>query len=67
MPTTCHVDLHFSDLLPGYLSLTMCPSATINVTLVFTLKHLLISEICAREIREKFVYMHSEAIEYVKN
>ena len=31
-------------------------------------KHLLISEICAREVREKFVYKHSETIiEYVKN
>ena len=33
----------------------------------FSLKHLLISEICAREICEKFVYKHSETIEYVKN
>ena len=33
----------------------------------FTLKHLLLSEICAREIYEKFVYKHSETIEYVKN
>ena len=31
------------------------------------LKHLLLSEICAREICEKFVYKHSETIEYVKN
>ena len=30
-------------------------------------KHLLFSKICAREIREKFVYKHSETIEYVKN
>ena len=29
----------------------------------FTLKHLLIFEICAREICEKFVYKHSETIE----
>ena len=33
----------------------------------FTLKHLLLFEICAREIYEKFVYKHSETIEYVKN
>ena len=33
----------------------------------FTLKDLLLFEICAREIREKFVYKHSETIEYVKN
>ena len=32
----------------------------------FTIKHLLLSEICAREIYEKFVYKHSETIEYVK-
>ena len=33
----------------------------------FTLKHLLLFEICAREVCEKFVYKHSETIEYVKN
>ena len=33
----------------------------------FTLKHLLLFEICARGIFEKFVYKHSEIIEYVKN
>ena len=33
----------------------------------FTLKHLLLFEICAREICEKFVYKHSETIEYAKN
>ena len=33
----------------------------------FTLKHLLLFEICAREICEKFVYKHSETIEYIKN
>ena len=33
----------------------------------FILKHLLLSEICAREICEKFVYKHSETIKYVKN
>ena len=31
----------------------------------FTLKYLLLFEICARET-EKFVYKHSETIEYVK-
>ena len=31
------------------------------------LKHLLLSEICARELCEKFAYKHSETIEYVKN
>ena len=30
----------------------------------FTFKHLLLFEICAREIYEKFVYKHSETIEY---
>ena len=30
----------------------------------FTLKYLLLFEICAREICEKFTYKHSEAIEY---
>ena len=33
----------------------------------FTLKHLLLFEIYARETCEKFVYKHSETIEYVKN
>ena len=33
----------------------------------FTLKHIHFFEICARETCEKFVYKHSEAIEYVKN
>ena len=33
----------------------------------FTLRHLLIFEICTREICENIVYKHSEAIEYVKN
>ena len=33
----------------------------------FTLKHPLLFEICACEICEKFVYKHSETIEYVKN
>ena len=32
----------------------------------FTLKDLLLFEICAREICEKFVYKHSETIGYVK-
>ena len=32
-----------------------------------TLKHPLIFEIRAREICEKFVYKHSETIQYVKN
>ena len=30
------------------------------VCLNFTLKHLLLSEICAQELCEKFVYKHSE-------
>ena len=33
----------------------------------FTSKCLLFFEICAPKIREKFVYKHSKAIEYVKN
>ena len=33
----------------------------------FTLKHLLLFEIYAREICEKFVCKHSEIIDYVKN
>ena len=33
----------------------------------FTLKHLLLFEICARKICEKFICKHSETIEYVKN
>ena len=33
----------------------------------FTLKHLLLFEICTRERYEKFIYKHSETIEYVKN
>ena len=32
----------------------------------FTLKHLLLFEICARGIFEKFVYKHSEKIELLK-
>ena len=31
----------------------------------FTLNQLLLFEICAREICEKFVYKHSEKVEYV--
>ena len=31
------------------------------------LKYLLLFEICAREICEKFIYKHSEIIEYAKN
>ena len=30
------------------------------------MKHILLFEICAREICEKFVYKHSQTIEYVK-
>ena len=33
----------------------------------FTIKHLLLFEICTPEMREKFVYRHSETIKYVKN
>ena len=33
----------------------------------FRLKHFLLFEICAHEIWEKFVYKHSETINYVKN
>ena len=33
----------------------------------FKLKHLSLFEICAREMCEKFVYKHSETIEYIKN
>ena len=33
----------------------------------FTLKHLFLFEICAREVYEKFVYKHLGTIEYVKN
>ena len=33
----------------------------------FPLKHHLLFEICAHEICEKFVYKHSDIIEYVKN
>ena len=33
----------------------------------FRFKHLLLFEIRAREIFEKFIYKHSETIEYVKN
>ena len=33
----------------------------------FILIHLLLFEIWAREICQKFVYKHSETIEYVKN
>ena len=31
------------------------------------MKHILLFEICAREICEKFVYKDAETIEYVKN
>ena len=33
----------------------------------FTLKHLLLFEICTCAICEKFIYKHSETTEYVKN
>ena len=39
----------------------------VKISRSFTLKHLLLSEICARGICEKFVYKHSETVEYVKN
>ena len=45
----------------------ICKSANILYVENFTLKYFLLSEICAREIRAKFVYKHSETIEYVKN
>ena len=32
----------------------------------FTIKHLLLFEMCTREMCEKFIYKHSETIEYVK-
>ena len=32
-----------------------------------TIKHLLLFEICTRDICEKFIDKHSETIEYVKN
>ena len=31
----------------------------------FYIKHLLLFELCAREIYETFIYKHSETIEYV--
>ena len=33
----------------------------------FTLKYILLFEICAREISEKFIYKRSETIEYAKH
>ena len=33
----------------------------------FALKHLLLYELCVRQICKKFVYKHSKTIEYVKN
>ena len=33
----------------------------------FTIEHLLLSEVCACKICEKFIYKHSETKEYVKN
>ena len=33
----------------------------------FTFEHLILFEICARPICEKFVYKHSETVEYAKN
>ena len=36
-----------------------------NMLKISHLKHLLLFEICACEISEKFVYKHSETIEYV--
>ena len=32
-----------------------------------TLQHFLLFEVCAREVRGKFVYKHSETIEHVKS
>ena len=34
---------------------------------VAPLKHLLLFEICTGELCEKFVYKHSETMEYVRN
>ena len=51
----------------------ICKSANIFVFMWkwyvedFTLKQLLLFEICAHEICEKFVCKHSVTIEYVKN
>ena len=38
-----------------------------NIFVNFTLKHLLLFEICVRDICEKFVYKPSETIEDVRN
>ena len=48
----------------------MCQHLCVHMKIVclsFTLKRFLIFEIFTREICEKFVYKHSETIEYVKN
>ena len=62
---------HFQPYFQGTL-MQMCKSVNIFVFILqygddFTLKHLSLFEICSREIPEKFVYDHSETIEYVKN
>ena len=43
------------------------PSYESNTMKISHLKQILLFEICAGEICEKFVYKHSETIEYVKN
>ena len=48
-------------------NLPMSSSLYENNMLKILLEHLLLFEICARAICEKFVYKHSETIEYAKN
>ena len=50
-----------------WLNLSISLSSYENNAVEFTLKHLLLFELCAREICEKFVYKHySETLQYVK-
>ena len=49
--------------------LTMCQYFRLHIKIICgrPLKHILLFAIWAGEICEKFVYKHSETIEYVKN
>ena len=70
--TTAAEKLYFITALKGIL-MQIWKSANIFVFIWkyyvedFILKHLLLFEICARKICEKFIFKHSETIEYVKN
>ena len=62
--------VHLQDLKVTNADLKICQCFRLHVKKYvegFTLKRLLLFEICRRKICEKFVYKHSKTIECVKN